>query len=169
MTFFIKLDIEQYFVLSIITTIVLGSMVAEAILMFVSSLRSAYVSFSITILLYFMFSGLFVKSQSLPYWLRPITNLSPIRWTLEGNFISTYEYNTTVFPTVGSTSTYELFLELFSWQNTSRWYCFTILVANLVGYKILSLFTASISSIAQKGGRKFRKEENISRSLNKTY
>lgn len=134
--------------------------------MFVESLRSVYLFITGAILFFFMFSGLFIKQQSLPDWLHPIPALSPIRWTLQGEFVGTYEENTTVFPEIGATSTYELFLTLFSWNGISSWFCIYMLLANIAVFRVLTLVAAGLSAMAQKGGRKFRKEENISRSLN---
>jgi hypothetical protein len=92
--------------------------------------------------------------------------VSPIRWGMEGAFINTYENNTENFLVVAGTSTYDLFLTLFSWTDTSKWFCVAVLAFEAVVLRVCILLVTAITAIAQKGGRKFRKEENIDKSLN---
>eukprot|EP01035_Chromulina_nebulosa_P063058 gene63058-86265_t len=72
----------------------------------------------------FIFSGLFIKSKSLPVWMRPfMPSLSVIRWNMQANVINIYSGN--VGP-IGSSdnafyilpsgyNTYFSYLSIFGW------------------------------------------------------
>lgn len=132
-----------------------------------ASLRAAYLAVSVLFLLFFVFCGLPVKASTLPNWLSGATEVSVLRWALQATFINQFDGNTAVFPDLGTTSTYQLYLILFGWQDNGMWYSAGIIVLNIFVYKVLTLLSAGIHVVRLKGGRKFRKDENVLLSLNK--
>lgn len=161
------LEKEAFFILTTILIALVGVVCTELVVMCSGSLRAAYLTVSVLFLLFFVFCGLPIKSSTLPNWLSGATEISVLRWALQACFINQFDGNTAVFPDLGATSTYDLYLNLFGWQDNGKWYCIGVVVLNIAVYKILTLLSAGIHVVRLKGGRKFRKDENVLLSLNK--
>ena len=111
-----SLDVYGYYVASNILVVVGSTMMSEAIVFAVPDIRAAYILIPAVTFIQFMFSGLFLKAASLPQWLAPFApSISLIRWTMQGNFINQFEFNTTIFPSINTYSFYDAFLTLFGW------------------------------------------------------
>jgi len=159
-------EILEFAVLMNVCVVLAGATLQEAIVYFSKDIRFAYLALALVFLVFFMFSGLFIKAASLPHWLGHITSISAIRWAMQGGWINLYQNNSNQFPTVGTADTFTIFLTIFGWGGKSKYYCVGMIVIMVVVFRVAALICAGISSTAQKGGRKFRKEENIIRALN---
>ena len=153
--------------LTTILVAIVGVVCTELVVMCSSSLRIAYLIVSVLFLLFFVFCGLPIKASTLPNWLSGATEISVLRWALQATFINQFNGNTAVFPDLGSVSTYDLYLDLFGWQDNGMWYSVGVILLNIAVYKVLTLLSAGIHVVRLKGGRKFRKDENVLLSLNK--
>jgi hypothetical protein len=130
-------------------------------------MRAAYLSVPGLAGFQFIWSSLFIKPASLPGWLAPWTpSISAIRWSMQGNFISTYS-DQVGDVTSGQTfvvlpsgyNTYNEFMILFGWGGKTKWYCIYMLLIYIAVVRILSFFALGISSTAMKGGRRVTQEE----------
>lgn len=154
----LSVEIEGFFVLTTICVVIAGHIVAESFLFSFNQLRDAYLTIPVIYFYFFAFSGLFLKPASLPNWMGPwAPSSSLIRWAMQANFIN-YFYGSPQLPVINNFSVYAQFLQLFGWGGKSKWYCLGMIVAFIGVFKVLSLFTAGYSAIAQKGGRKFKKK-----------
>lgn len=136
-----------------------GTMMAEAIVQAVPDIRSAYVLIPALVFIQFAFSGLFIKQGSLPPWLAAFApDTSMIRWSMQGNFINQFQYNTTVFPPNNVYDFYLAFLQIFSWQGLTRDYCVLMILVFCFAFKLLSLLVMSLTAVYQRGGRSFKKQ-----------
>lgn len=133
-------------------------LMSEFIIYSVSDIRSAYIMIPSLVLVQFAFSGLFIKTLSLPGWLSPwAPSASMIRWCLEGNFINQFQSNGKLFPTVNGFSTYVAFLELFSWEGQSKWLCLYNLLYFMLVFKVGALVSNGLVTLYQQGGRSFKR------------
>lgn len=126
----------------------------------VNDRRTAYKVYPGLVGIQFIFSGLFVKIQSLPGWLHAWTPyISVLRYNLEGNFYNTYGPLKDSFPVLplNGYSVYQAFIDLFSWGGGTKSYCLQAVIINVFFFKALTLLVSGISCVAQQGGRKFRK------------
>lgn len=135
-------------------------MMAEFAIFSVREIRNAYLIVPAFVVVQFAFSGLFIKTGSLPGWLSCwAPNASMIRWMLEGNFINQFT-NDSLFPTVGTYSTYEAFLELFSWQGQSKWFCLYNILYFILVFKVGAFVSNGIVATYQRGGRSFKRNSD---------
>ena len=156
--------VTSFFLFSIVMTTLAGFALAEAVITLAPTMRDAYTLVPSSTFFHFTFCGLFIKLQSLPDWMSWLPNLSIIRWSLQGEFmnefygnvctISATQTQVCAFPTiVGSSvnySTWDALLALFSWNNQSKWSCVSIVVANVVAYRLLTLFVSGIWTIKRR-------------------
>ncbi len=128
---------------------------AECVISIAPNLVQAYISLTGLSFTNFLFSGLFLKFQSLPNWMGPwVPSLSMIRWNLQGNFINIYQ---DAFPaTKTGFSPYAILLRLFGWGGKTKWFCFQCLIVLFCVYRGVNFFTCGVSAILRKGGRKMR-------------
>lgn len=98
----------------------------------------------------FLFSGLFVKPDGLPDWLSPwAPSMSMIRWNMQANYVSLYDG---AFPVTSTGfSPYTILLGLFGWGGKTKWYCFYMLIINVIIYKVVSFLSNGISAAMNKG------------------
>lgn len=150
-----KPDVFGFAVLSFMFLVWTSVLLAENVIFIMRDKRSCYTAITGLGFLNFLFSGLFVKPSSLPDWLGPwAPSLSMIRWNMQANYISVYDG---VFPaTQSGLSPYKVILHLFGWGGKTSWYCFKILVVNVIIYKVVSFLTNGISAALHKGGNKTR-------------
>lgn len=136
-------------------------MLAEAIVVGAEDKRQCYTSIPGVAFLNFLFSGLFIKPQSLPRWMAPwAPSVSMIRWNFQANFINVYNGNTDVFVTLPTGySTYTAFLRLFGWGGKTKWYCFYMLIINIAVFKFISLWAGAIAAVKRRGGKRTRDQE----------
>lgn len=146
-------DIFGFACLSFMMFMMICAVFAECIIFMVPDLISAYISISALAFTNFMFSGLFVKFQTLPNWMSYwVPSLSMIRWNLQGNMINLYN---NAFPTASNGfSIYTLLLRLFGYGGKTKWFCLQCLIIVFCVYKGVSLFIGGISAIFRKGGRR---------------
>lgn len=77
-------DIFGYFIVSIMFTVLSGLMLCEALIAVSSTPREVYVSYSGVVAVQFLFSGLLIKSSTMPDWLSPwVPSISVIRWAMQ--------------------------------------------------------------------------------------
>ena len=128
-------------------------LLSENVIFMIKDKRDCYTALTGLGFINFLFSGLFVKSAALPNWLGPwAPSLSMIRWNMQGNYISVYDGAFPVTPQ--GFSPYTLFLSLFGWGGKTKYYCFYMLLINVIIYKIVSFLTSGISAALNKGGRR---------------
>jgi hypothetical protein len=132
-------------------------MLAETIIVASEDKRGCYTGIPGSAFLNFLFSGLFLKAQSLPRWMAPwAPSVSMIRWNFQGNFINVY-HGSDVFVTLPTGySTYTAFLRLFGWGGKTKWYCFYMVCINVVVFKFISLWAGAICAVKRRGGKRSR-------------
>ncbi len=133
--------------------LVLCSTILTEIVIFVApDKRACYLGITGLSFINFVFSGLFIKAQSLPVWMRSwVPVLSIIRWNMQANFINNYENDTVAFPIPIA---YQTVLNLFGWGGKTKWYCFYILLLFIFIYKMIGLWASSFGCVIRKGGRR---------------
>lgn len=148
----IGFSVFSYIIFSILTAVLTDCVIYVAV-----DKRACYTSITGLAFVNFVFSGLFIKSYTLPQWLAPwATSLSMIRWNMQGNFISTYKDNPDAFPTLpNGYSVYNSFLSLFGWGGKTAWFCFSCLIIMIIVYRCLGLFFMIGSIVSRKGGKRF--------------
>ena len=115
-----------------------GTMCAECVIYGASSKRSAYAGIPAMCFLQFIFSGLFLKPQSMPYWMAPwAPSFSMLRWLAQANFLNIYEPQKSLFKTLLNYSYYEALLNLFGWGGKTKWYCLRALVWEVLCFRFL--------------------------------
>ena len=151
-------DLEGYFIAINVLALIGGLMLTETVVYAAQDIRGAYLTTPALIGLQFVFSGLFIKLNSLPGWLSPwVESCSIIRWMLEGNFINQFENNKTLFVDIGFYSTYDAFLTLFGWGSQSKWLCFNNMFYFIFVFKMTALIANGVATMFQRGGRNFKK------------
>lgn len=148
---------EGFAILSFMFIVFVSCLLAEIVVSLAPDRRSVYLGITSLGFSNFCFSGLFIKAQSLPFWMRPwVPSLSMIRWNMQGLFISTFDGNTRamVIPQV-----YTSILTLFGWGGKTKWYCFYMLLANVLVYKVVGFWTSGYSAVMRKGGKRIMKDE----------
>lgn len=137
--------------MSFMFMVLTSTLLAENIVNLAPNKRSCYMGITSLGFMNFIFSGLFIKAQSLPRWMAPwVPSLSMIRWNMQGNFINVYQNNEAAIPLPAVLTSIE---NLFGWGGKTKWYCVYMLLANILVYKTISFFSSGISAILRKGGR----------------
>jgi hypothetical protein len=157
-----SLDIFGFAILSFMFLILASVMLSECIVVGASDKRNCYTSIPGVAFLNFLLSGLFIKPQSLPDWMKPwAPSVSMIRWNFQAQFINVYE-NSSAFVTLPTGfSTYTAFLRLFGWGGKTKWYCFYMLVANVFIFKFLALWAGAYAAVKRRGGKQAIDPETI--------
>jgi hypothetical protein len=153
-------DLYRYFIGMNVIAVLASFLMSEFVIYSVADIRSAYLVIPGLVLVQFAFSGLFIKTASLPGWLSPwAPSASMIRWALEGNFINQFE-DSSLFVNINGFSTYEEFLTLFTWQNQTKWLCINNLLYFMLVFKFGALLSNGVVTMYQKGGRSFKRMED---------
>lgn len=111
--------------------------------------------------LLFFFSGLMVKSSTLPEWTRPwLPSFSIIRWAMQSMTINRFADNPDLFPVVGNYDTYTALLTSFGWGGKTKFYCQNIVILNMFIFRFLTYLALYYNSRSQVGRRTLLKEED---------
>jgi len=132
-------------------------MLCEAIAVAVPNIRTAYQLIPAVIFLNFAFSGIFVKTPTLPLGSKWLPVISLFRWTVEAQSINMFEADTAlVCVDQFYFCTYEAFMTIFGWSTNSKSYCLWVIIINLVAYRVAILLAQMFKTFAQRGRRQFR-------------
>jgi hypothetical protein len=87
--------IQGFAVMCFMFMVLVSCMLTEIVVSLAPDRRSVYLGITSLGFTNFCFSGLFIKSQSLPHWMAPwVPSLSMIRWNMQSNYINVFENNT---------------------------------------------------------------------------
>jgi hypothetical protein len=141
---------------------------AEAIVVILPDVRTAYSFIPMACVLLFLFSGLIFKPSTLDSWLAPwLPSVSVLRWYTQGGFLNQYSGDTEAFPTISndkvSYSSWEAVLNIFGWGGKSKWYCLQIVAVNLAVFRVLKLLVWVYTVASQRGKRGLRKKIFVER------
>lgn len=131
----------------------------EAIAIAVPNIRGAYTLIPGLIFFNFAFSGIFVKSPTLPNGAEWLPQISLFRWIVQSQVINLFSDDTTL-PCIDQFyfCVYDGFMGLFGWTDISKWSCYWIIIANLAVFRGATLLALVFRSFSQKGRRQFRKD-----------
>jgi hypothetical protein len=165
MTIFVDITTASFgfFILGTWISFISSTYLVTAIVYTLPDVRSAYSVIPAVGFLLFFFSGIIIKPSTLPGWLAPwLPSVSLVRWLTQAIIINEFEDNLDAFPEVGPNhySTYEAFLQLFGWGGKTKWFCFRIVVLNMIIYKVFSLLTTILTTISQRGKRNLREAKH---------
>jgi ABC-type multidrug transport system ATPase subunit len=150
-------EVQGFAVLSFMFMVWVSSLLTEIVVSLAEDRRSVYLGITSLGFTNFCFSGLFVKAQTLPHWMRPwVPSLSMIRWNMQGVFIDAFQDNARAIP---AKVVFTGILNLFGWGGKTMWYCFYMLLANILVYKVVSFWTSGFSAVMRRGGRRLEKDE----------
>lgn len=142
----------------IIGAVLVGTILSEIAIYCSDTLAGSYILISIFGGLEFLCSGLILKAGSFPLWMRPwVPSLSVLRWIMQSGFICVYKDNLKVFGMIfpnTSYTQYNGYLSLFGWGGKTRWYCFGMIVINLMVFRFLSLCVSAYSAFNARGTHK---------------
>lgn len=131
-----------FFILSETLMMLSGLAMCELVIYSSGPIRDAYTGVPAAAFFQFLFSGLFLKPQSFPVWMKGwMPAFSFIRWNMQGQFLNTYTHQAvpgglfTIFPS--GYSFYSAFLNLFGWNGRTRWFCAKVLVINVLVYRVI--------------------------------
>ena len=142
-----------------IALILAVTMMAEAVIYIVPSVREAYIAIPAVSFSQFLFSGLMLKPCLLPRWMAPwIPSISIIRWTLQGLCINYFQDNAALFPQLPGYDTYTTFMSLYGWGGKSKWYCLNMVLVMLVIMRIGTVIVITVRASTGKGGVSSRRE-----------
>ena len=152
-------DTFGFMILCFIFVVLAGTMVSEIAVIMSDSLEAAYIAIGVVAALQFLASGLILKAGSFPTWLRPwVPSLSMLRWIMQAGFIKVYNGNTEAFPALPfpgvSYTQYNAYLNLFGWGGKTEWYCFGMLVLNVVIFRFLTFLSTAYKAFKRRGTHK---------------
>jgi hypothetical protein len=137
---------------------VTSASLGETLISLAPSLRDVYAIIPAVAFIFFFFSGLILKPDTLPEWTQPwIPSVSIIRWAMQGMTLN--RDLSSLFPPVGvlGLDLYSAFLSSLGWGGKSKHYCLNIVGLNMAIYRILSYIALVGRSIAQVGRRMLAK------------
>lgn len=141
--------------------VVAATMLCEAAAIIAPDIRAAYQLIPAILFFNFAFSGIFVKNPTLPDGAGWLPSISLFRWVVQAQVINLFDNDSTLICVeLFHFCLYDSFVALFGWENESKWYCFWIIVWNLVIYRGFILIALLIRTLTQKGRRQFRKGED---------
>jgi ABC-type multidrug transport system ATPase subunit len=166
-----KEEIMTFYYVSVILSVEAGTMLCEAIAVMVPDIRTAYQLIPGVVFLNFAFSGIFVKTPTLPLGSRWLPVISLFRWTVEAQAINQFDGDSSlVCVEQFYFCTYESFITLFGWATNSKYYCLYVIIINLFVYRAMILMAQMFKTFAQRGRRQFREgikeSENLYTSAN---
>ena len=146
-------DLRLYYYITTVVLVLGTTMLAEAVIYLVPSLRAAYILIPGLSFIQFSFSGLMLKPCLLPSWVAPwAPSSSMLRWVLQGQVIN-YFQDSPLFPALPGYNTYTHFLTLYGWGGKTKWYCLYMIFVFMAVFKMLALGSLVLRSSSAKGGR----------------
>ena len=158
---FVYVDIKWFYFLSLNVAVVAGTMLCEAAAIASPDIRAAYTLIPAILFFNFAFSGIFVKNPTLPDGAGWLPTISLFRWVVQAQVINIFDNDSAlVCVPLFDFCLYDSFIELFGWENESKWHCFWIIVYNLIIYRGFILIALLGKTLAQKGRRQFKRGED---------
>jgi len=151
-----------FYYLSLCVAVLAGMMLCEAVIVASPTVRGAYLAIPGVVFMNFAFSGIFVKTPTLPTWAADwLPEISLFKWTVQSQVINLFNFDSSlVCVNAFYFCTYSGFLGLFGWNDTTKWKCFWVIVTNLAVYRGIVLLALLFRTVTQKGMRQFRVVEN---------
>ena len=147
-----------FLILCFIATVLTGTMLSEIAIYSSGNMEASYISIGIVGALEFLCSGLILKAGSFPLWMRAwVPSLSVLRWIMQAGFVCVYNDNLDAFPAMFPNSTYTNYtgyLTLFGWGGKTHWYCFGMIVCNMIIFRFFGLLSGAFSAFKAKGTHK---------------
>ena len=143
--------------------VVTSATIGEAVIGLSPDLRSIYQLIPAVGFIFFFFSGLIIKADTLPGWTQSwIPSVSPIRWAMQGMFINRFKDSKVCPPFI-----YEQLLESLGWEGEDKEYCINVVFIMFGLYRVLTYIALKSSVMSQSGRRSLLKstEDNIQRVL----
>jgi len=139
-----KKEYLGYFLLQVIIAVLAGATLTELITYSTGSIRSVYLALPAVSTVFFFFSGLPVKPDTLPHWIRPWgPSISVIRWAAQSLCINEFSDKTgsmaDVVTPLFTISPYERYLNIFGWGGLSKWNCMGFVVLFMVIFRSCAL------------------------------
>ena len=152
----------MFYYLSLCVAVLAGMMLCEAVIVASPTVRGAYLASPGVVFMNFAFSGIFVKTPTLPTWAADwLPEISLFKWTVQSQVINLFNFDSSlVCVEAFYFCTYSGFLGLFGWNDTTKWKCFWVIVTNLAVYRGIVLLALLFRTVTQKGMRQFRVVEN---------
>jgi ABC-type multidrug transport system ATPase subunit len=156
----VKLDTDPmffyFFVLSWMVNQIASLAFCEIGIYASEDVLASFVSITSIAFLSFVFSGLFVKTYSLPLWLQWFPNVVPIRWNMQGQYISYFKSQVGVgelfVPFPSGYSFYDTYMALFGWGHRSRWFCLGMNVAIFLVFRVLTYMVLCMKTFFKRQG-----------------
>ena len=147
-----------FYYLSLTLAVEAGTILCEAISVAVPDIRAAYQLIPGILFFNFAFSGIFVKSPTLPVGAKWLPVISLFRWVTEAQAINLFsDDSTTAALPLLDFNGYDAFMAIFGWEGGNKMYCLWIIIVNLLVYRGFVLLAMVIKTFAQRGRRQFRK------------
>jgi hypothetical protein len=130
----------------------------ETLISLAPTLRDVYAIIPAIAFIFFFFSGLILKPDTLPEWTQPwVPSISIIRWAMQGMTLN--RNLSTLFPPEGALGLdlYSAFLSTLGWGGKSKHFCLNMVGLNMAIYRILSYIALVGRSIVQVGRRMLAK------------
>jgi hypothetical protein len=122
--------------------------------------RSFYSSIPAMGFVLFFFSGLMIRSDTLPEWTQSwLPSVSIIRWSMQGMTINRFE-GTGYFPTILNFSVYDAVMSSLGWGGKSKGYCQDIVLLNMMIFRGLTFFALLLRAKTQDGHRTQNKPDD---------
>jgi hypothetical protein len=158
---FVITDTLSFYLQMTMVLVVTAATVGESVISLSPDLRSVYSLIPASGFVFFFFSGLIIKSNTLPEWTQPwMPSFSVIRWAMQGMAINrlpgTLPEVTTPF---GSLSLYSLIMSSLGWGGKTKNYCMNVVLLNFGIYRMLTYAALSYRSMAQTGKRTLLKAD----------
>ena len=137
--------------------VIAGIIMVEVVIHSSSNVRSCYFSVPGLIFFQFAFSGLFVKTSTLPHWLGSwVTSISMIRWAFQGNFINEFKGADFLSPQPPDNPIlypYSQFLSLFGWGGKTKEFCVEMLIIFIFVFKGAQFLLSGLDTVGHRCGR----------------
>lgn len=153
-------DAEKYYYLCALVSFIVSTLIVESIVYTLPNVRTAYTAIPALGIVFFFFSALIIKPDTLPGWASPwCPSLSYIRWLSQGLTINEYIDNRDAFPLIGPNaySTYDGFMTVLGWGGKTKYYCLRVAVINIILFKGFNFIVTVLASLKQRGKRTLRK------------
>ena len=152
-------DLRLYYYITTVVLVLGTTMLAEAVIYLVPSLRAAYIIIPAVSFVQFSFSGLMLKPCLMPSWVAPwAPSSSMLRWVLQGQVLN-YFHGSALFPALPGYDTFSHFLTLYGWGGKSKWYCLYVIFIFMAVFKLLTLGSLVLRSSSARGGRAFKRTD----------
>lgn len=146
-------DTMGFFVGITIMLAVTAAGLGETLICLAPSLRDVYALIPAIAFIFFFFSGLILKPNTLPEWTQPwVPSISIIRWAMQGMTLNRF-YDYFPPPNQLGFDIYAAFLSSLGWGGKTKYECLNIVGLNMAIYRILSYIALVARSIGQVGRR----------------